>query len=159
MARRAITSGKGFYQIRVELDKFRKITARAARQVGVNAAEVVRDIAIDTLEQLYDGTPVDKGQASAGWLDGFRKLNAPEPPLKGTDAQKVAQGRRQGVAVVNLEGKRPSVTFTNAVPHIVPLEFGHSGQAPNGFFRRTMARTRRALGRRFVKQVFKGVRI
>jgi hypothetical protein len=69
---------------------------------------VISQIAQDTLEIAKSKTPIDQGQARAGWrLEGAGSL--------------------AGITV-----SATNYRIVNRVPHIVPLENGRSKQAPNG---------------------------
>lgn len=142
----------GFYSIQFETEKFRRATERQIRMSGKRAADVVKSTALELATRLYNNTPVDKGQAAAGWVPLFVKLNAPVPSRRGSSDAAATLGSTQGEAVVDLNEKSPNITIINAVPHIIPLEFGHSQQAPNGTFRIVMAGMRGELGRQWAKQ-------
>lgn len=70
--------------------------------------QIISQIAQDTLEVAKRNTPIDQGQARAGWR------------LEGAGS------------VAGITESATNYRIVNRVPHIVPLENGRSKQAPNG---------------------------
>lgn len=70
-----------------------------------NLERLHRDSVTDLDNQVISGTPIDQGRARAGW-------SAAAPPKIG----KIYK-------------------MTNNVEYIIPLEYGHSQQAPQGMVR------------------------
>ncbi len=112
------------------------------------AWQFLRKIAFDFISIVVKRTPVDTGQARAGWtpfLDSEGRgdvaaavINSPAPPGgKGGSPtpEGITEGREDGSFKVNKLGSKKFVEIINSVGHIIPLEFGHSKQAPGGMFR------------------------
>lgn len=152
-------SQSGFYSIQVETEKFRRATQRFVLQNRDRAADTVQAVALNLANQLYKATPVDTGQAAGGWLPVFVALNVPTPARRGTSETQATIGFSDSDVKVSLEGKEPTIIMTNGVEHNIFLEFGHSDQAPNGYFRRTMAGMRRAFGKEWARQARKRRRV
>ena len=103
---------------------------------------VLRSWCLNLLGLIVLKSPVDTGRSRAGWFAAIDALGGRTP--SGGDAEAVAEGRSMGSAIV----KRGFIRIVNAVKYIVPLEFGHSGQAPFGMVRismQEMARGRESL--------------
>jgi len=85
------------------------------------------------LKGLIFKTPVDEGVARGNWNVEFDK--------KDTSVKENAKGgaRSASRGVNKLERFKlgQTIYFTNALPYIIPLEFGWSTQAPNGMLRLT----------------------
>lgn len=99
----------------------------AAELLGLQSAQdAAVDLALTLHRKISERTPVDTGRARANWFvaEGAPRLDT---TMSTTPA-----------AVPALEGK--SVIFiTNSLPYIVPLEYGHSQQAPHGMVRTAIA--------------------
>lgn len=100
---------------------------RAAEFLGVESArEAAVEIATTLDRKIVEKTPVDTGRARANWFvaEGAPRLDTTE----GT-----------------VPSSRPALTgesviyITNSLPYIVPLEYGHSEQAPAGMVRVAIA--------------------
>lgn len=102
---------------------------RAAQVLGLESArEAAVTLALVLAGKITLGTPVDTGRARANWF-----VAEGAPRVETTEAT-----TPQNHAAVKLTGK--SVIFvTNSLPYIVPLEYGHSKQAPYGMVRRAIA--------------------
>lgn len=105
----------------------------AARVLGVESA---REAAVTIVFQLYQlitaGTPVDTGRARANW---FVSEGAPRTDTTESTTQQPPP---------SIKGN--SVMFiTNSLPYIVPLEYGHSKQAPYGMVRKAIAEVQATL--------------
>lgn len=100
---------------------------RAAQVLGVESArEAAVSVALELHSNVTGRTPRKTGRASANWFlaEGAPRLDTttattPEPPpaLKGESI----------------------IYLTNSLPYIVPLEYGHSQQAPHGMLRIAIA--------------------
>jgi len=107
----------------IDLKKFGKVTREQARMI-------FQKIALDLDSRIVLGTPVDTGRARGNW---FPSLNSPSSAVDMSATDKsgaVAQGRLSGVIAGAKLGD--TIWQTNNLPYILPLENGHSGQAPEG---------------------------
>lgn len=113
----------------------------AAKVLGIESA---RDTAVTLALQLdrliVQGTPKDTGRAQCSWNLTEGKIDRsvhPEIP-KG---QHVEPTPHTGAGL-----KGESIIYlTNSLPYIVPLEYGHSGQAPTGMVRKAIAEVMAAI--------------
>lgn len=109
--------------------------------VPENAAIMVRKVALAIDQALVLGTPVLTGRARANWqvnigapaageVTGFPAATAGDsvglPGASGTFAI-------QAAIAATAEFKGGSIFIVNNLPYIVPLNEGHSQQAPAGF--------------------------
>jgi hypothetical protein len=96
----------------------------------VLAVETPREAAVMLALTLHrkvsERTPVDSGRARANW---FLAEGAPRIEAEDTTIAEPAP-TLSGNSVIYL---------TNSLPYIVPLEYGHSKQAPHGMLRTSIA--------------------
>lgn len=114
-----------------------------ATQVTVGAEKVVRKAALAADAALVLSTPVDTGRARGGWLaavDSIALETVPKLDKSGTEA--LAQARE---VISQWRLGDGTIFLSNSVPYIVPLEEGHSKQAPQGMTRHGIAAARAEL--------------
>ncbi len=107
-----------------------------ARGVRTEAQEVVRKAALACDQVAVTTTPVDTGRARANWIASVLEPagGTKEPDKSGSAALE------QGAAVVgSYQLELGTIYLTNNVPYIVPLEEGHSRQAPQGMAKLAVA--------------------
>lgn len=100
---------------------------RAAEVLGVETArEAAVSLALTLHSKVSLKTPVDTGRARANWF-----LAEGAPRIATTESvTPEAPPALTGKSVIYL---------TNSLPYIVPLEYGHSKQAPVGMLRVSIA--------------------
>jgi hypothetical protein len=103
---------------------------------GITEDEIRKGLFGVTLRGLVFKTPIDKGVARGNWNTEFNKKNT----STNKDARAI-DGITKGKSKLKRFKLGQTVYFTNALPYIVPLEFGHSKQAQNGMMRRTFQET------------------
>lgn len=113
----------------------------AAKNVRQNGSVVVRKVALAIDQALVMSTPVDTGRARANWQ--VDQLEPSKTTIEfGTSSKEVdvvARGAAAGdfaikAAIAKTRGFNGSVLYiTNNLPYIIPLNNGHSQQAPLGF--------------------------
>jgi len=115
----------------LDLRRFGKLTAD-------RASTVLRKTALDLLGSVVAGipkgvgTPVDTGRARGGWqveLNAFP--SGTDTPLDKGGSATIDRGR-ETIAQAALTD---AIYIGNNVEYIMPLEFGHSQQAPAGMLR------------------------
>ena len=104
---------------------------QAIRVVGNSPDDVARKVMAAVDREVVIATPVDTGRARASWLPGvdspeFETLPPGQYPTPGPKEWEKAQTGRY--------------YLTNNLPYIVPLNEGHSQQAPAGFVEEAVAR-------------------
>ncbi len=110
-------------QFALDLKRFGEVTEEQARMI-------FQKISLDLDARIVLGTPVDTGRARGNW---FPTVGTPSGrvDLKAADKSGAAAiGAAQGVVAGVKLGD--VIWFTNNLPYILPLENGHSGQAPQG---------------------------
>ena len=112
-------------------DYEKKITKEKAKDALIG-------IAIQALSEFIRLTPVDTGRAKGGWFVAASTL--------GISTGGNAKNNNAGAIIMDLDGENKSITIINRVKYVKYLEYGHSGQAPQGMVRRTLARMKRQLG-------------
>ena len=106
-------------------DRLRKIAERAEER----AVDGVKLVALTTLSEVADGTPVDTGRAQGNWhltvnLESFEMLG-----IGGGAASEASLGALQS---------GDKVFVQNNLPYIRRLNFGHSKKLPAGFVERAI---------------------
>ena len=108
---------------------------RAAQVLGVQSArEAAVTLALTLHGKITLGHPVDTGRARASWnlAEGSIDMSVHPPVPKGTTVPP------KQVSGAGISG-RSVIYVTNSLPYIVPLEYGHSQQAPFGMVRKAIA--------------------
>lgn len=129
------------FSFRVETSKFDAF-CDSMRQgmTGRQQATLMRATALKFIAMVVPETPVDTGRARAGWA---AMADASGVPVHiGGTSEGVAKGRAEGSFELFETRDKAGVRIRNGVPYIVPLEYGHSDQRPEGFVRVTLRRMR-----------------
>ena len=103
------------------MSSFELDLARFGQKALGNAEKVVRKISLDMHSRIVERTPVDTGRAKAGTHISINTQPAGE--------------NGPGESGINPFKLGDTVIIYNNVEYIVPLEYGHSKQAPQGMFR------------------------
>lgn len=107
------------------------IDALAAKVNSVVKQLVLEIVAILRSPPSQGGTPRDTGWASANWIASVGKPF--ESTVGSREAVSTAQQAASLDALLGYKSEQGSAFISNNVPYIVPLNFGHSKQAPAGF--------------------------
>jgi hypothetical protein len=108
------------------------------------AGLATRKLALGALSGLVLRTPVDTGRARGAWA---ASIGGSSPQPTGS-ADKSGSGTiTTGAAVIARQVGFQSVTIENNVPYIIPLNDGHSGQAPAGYVESTLSSLGLGVGR------------
>ncbi|MGH3378307.1 MAG: hypothetical protein ACRDP6_26650 [Actinoallomurus sp.] len=114
------------------------LDALASKVDDVVKRLVLEIVAILRSPPSQGGTPRDTGWASANWIASVGK------PFEGVvgsrDSVNTAQQAASLDALLGYKTAQGSAFISNSVPYIVPLNFGHSKQAPAGFVNFAVAR-------------------
>lgn len=107
-----------------------------AEKTNLSMDIIVRKVTIDLARGVIGRSPVDTGRFKGNWMLGVGSVNTltlPDITDKdgGDTLEKIGQA---------LDSVRAGQTLylTNSLPYAIPLEYGHSGQAPNGMVRLTV---------------------
>lgn len=114
-----------------------------SQNTGLKFDHVQRKVCIDVTADLVRATPVDTGMARSNYFVGFTRVSSKEANASKNGSPSTQ--RSQEFA----SGLKGGTTFyiTNNLPYIMRLEFGYSGQAPNGMARQTVDRWQRTVDR------------
>ena len=128
--------------LKVETRKFNKEVTRVLTGVAnEKLPAAMKRIVFDAVNGFIAMTPVDTGRARAGWYSYLDHNGL--PPAGGGPG--TAQGRTEGSFEEKITSKIIDIQIINRVPYIMPLEYGHSKQAPGGMVRVTLKRIRKML--------------
>ena len=116
-------------------DQFRRRFRELLERAGSKAELVARKVALDLHVSLVMKSPVDTGRFRANWVMQYA---ATPLIIEGND--KSGGGSIAAASAVLgsfVIGQR--IFMTNSLPYAIPLEYGHSSQAPAGMVRITVA--------------------
>jgi len=119
-------------------------------------ALVVRRFAVELFSSVVLRTPVGNpdlwaGPAPKGYVGGRLRanwivsLNAPNPATTAAIDKSGAPTIEKGIAVISHADGEQDVWMTNNLPYALAIEYGHSGQAPAGMVRVSLADAQRFL--------------
>jgi hypothetical protein len=119
-----------------------------AKSVASGVEREIRKAAIIGDQTVILGTPVDTGRARANWIVtvGSPAGEADKPADK-SGQEAIQQGRAAVQSFKAGLGVRGSIFITNNVEYIVPLENGHSAQAPAGMVQQAIQAMQKYLSR------------
>jgi len=104
---------------------------RFRTKVPISASLVIRKVAMDLLRRIVMRTPVDKGRARGNWQVGIGIV--PSGSVLATDESGASTVGKGTTEIQRYEAGRGSfVAIVNNLVYIIPLEHGHSQQAPAG---------------------------
>jgi len=94
--------------------------------------DVVRKVTIDLARGVVRMSPVDTGRFRGNWMLGIGGVDASTMEITDPDGTD-ALGRIEGQTDKIKAGE--TIFITNSLPYAIPLEYGHSSQAPSGMVR------------------------
>jgi hypothetical protein len=108
----------------LELDMFEE-------QIEAERVGMMKEAALILFRKLIDKSPVDTGRFRCSWVAAAEAANRDIPTFKVDDGGKEAEAR----VLAALSDLKPGQKFiiSNNLPYALMLEYGWSGQAPNGF--------------------------
>lgn len=114
--------------------------AQFAEQAKEAVDASLREIVIELGNSLIRMSPVDTGRFRGNWQFS---IDAPATGTLDAAGQSAAEvsARIQGDAIYFKAGE--TAFLINNLPYAIPLEYGHSDQAPEGMVRVTLARFQR----------------
>lgn len=100
-----------------------------------NAQQVVRKVAGDVLAKTVLRSPVDTGRFRANWVTSYGN-----PSYRTTaEVDRSGQGAiLRGQSTIRRTPAGETIYILNSLPYAIPLEYGHSKQAPAGMVRVTV---------------------
>lgn len=113
--------------------------AKLAKKTGADIDTLVRKSTFDLFSRAVAASPVDTGRFRANWNVSFGAVDA------GT-SDGVSPARADAEIRKVLAQPAGNITYlTNSLPYAIPLEYGHSQQAPNGMVRLAALQWRQAV--------------
>ena len=103
-----------------------------------NTETVVKKIGIEVLTGVVLKSPVDTGRFRANWVVGFDAVGKTSQATDKGGTQAIRRGTNEIMRVKLGE----TIWISNSLPYARRLEYGWSGQAPNGMVRVTVAEWR-----------------
>lgn len=121
---------------------FAEDLAKASVLVLQQADEDRKAITIKLFNSVIQDTPVDTGRARGNW-----QCSQNTPAVNEIDRQDKNGSLAQNEVIDSVLSSQPDSTvyLTNNLPYAQRLEFGYSGQAPEGMVRKNMARIQQIL--------------
>lgn len=132
--------GKSAREFALDLKKFGKVTR-------VQAETIFRKVAFELDYAVVLGTPVDTGRARGNW---YPSLNTPSGEMSWDSFGEGASLARVTSTVASAK-LGTVVWLTNNLPYILPLENGHSKQAPSGMVDFNLQRIASKYGAKIVR--------
>jgi len=116
--------------------KFSVPLSKIAAAVAEDVERAARAIAFETFQRIVYRTPVDTGRARGGWQIALDSVPGalPDDYTDKSGGETVANA----AAATAGFGAGMNIRIVNNVVYILPLEFGHSQQAPSGMARVTL---------------------
>lgn len=112
-----------------DLLKWAKKTVKKCENIGPM-------IALELFSKIVQYTPVDTGRARANWQIGG-SLGSSSVNLYDASGQGTV---KYGADIISsLDSGASVIWIFNNLVYILPLEYGHSNQAPNGMVRRAIS--------------------
>lgn len=115
---------------------FTKSLRAFENKAGTRMKSIVQKIGMEAFKRVIEKSPVDTGRFRANW--GVQIGSPYTGTINSTDKSgRLAIASAQALAQMwNGQG---SIFLCNNVPYSIPLEYGHSKQAPGGMVRTTVA--------------------
>lgn len=119
------------------MDETDRAIEKAKLEIKAKTQEVLRKISIKVMQAIVLATPVDTGRARGNW---FVSLGKPT-----TKTRKNAKDKTGGAIIAENTGiitsapeETTDIHISNNLPYIVPLNEGHSAQAPAGYVEKAL---------------------
>lgn len=103
-------------------------TKKIASKINIDMSTVIRKIALDGLRKLRKESPVLSGRFKANWGSSINNM------YTGTTEETNVSFETQAKAVKDYKLGQ-TLFLHNNLEYAVPLEYGHSRQAPKGWVR------------------------
>lgn len=113
-----------------------QLNAAFAEKVEGRIQEVTRWVALEALRRVVMKTPVREGRARGSWQVAVSVRPTGEVDIYDKDGgATIAEGSRE----ISQVGPYETIYIASNLSYILPLEEGHSRQAPNGMVATTIA--------------------
>ena len=118
---------------------FAEQVAAFNRKTEAKIDTAIRKIAIDVFSEVVMMSPVDTGRFRGNWQVAIGRV--PQGTLELYDKAGTATISKVQAEALNLKAGQV-IYLVNNLPYAIPLEYGHSSQAPAGMVRLTVQRWR-----------------
>lgn len=112
--------------------EFKKRFAALLQKVGDKADTVVRKTAFDILSSVVRRSPVDTGRFRGNWMTALQSIDT---STSGGEDRSGGSSLSRGLSVLGQFKPGQTIYLTNSLPYARRLEYGWSGQAPQGMVR------------------------
>lgn len=129
------------------LKEFNRDIKRILKTSKNNQVKILKKVSFDGLRNLQNGTPRKTGRARAGWNTTVDKNPSEWKPPEGKKSYEPTEFRD-----LNKIKSNSKINFSNNVEYIVPLDDGHSKQAPAGIVDPVISRMHAQLSRLLKKE-------
>ncbi|WP_116654422.1 HK97 gp10 family phage protein [Pelagibacterium sediminicola] len=119
------------------MSSFSDQIAAFARKTEAKIETAIRKIALDVFSEVILKSPVDTGRFRGNWQVAIGDV--PTGTLEVEDKTGTVTIGKVQAEVLNLKAG-DTIYLVNNLPYALPLEYGHSGQAPEGMVRITVQR-------------------
>lgn len=131
------------------LARFGEAMLRFAGEIEENSTRIVRRAALIADTSVVNATPVDLGRARSSWTasigtEPVQSDSGVNEDIGGARAASISLQQAQQV-IGSWRSGQGSIFINNSVAYIVPLENGHSAQAPNGMVQQAVTAARNFL--------------
>jgi hypothetical protein len=118
-----------------------------ARRTNLSMDIIVRKVGIDIARSLILRSPVDTGRFRGNWVLGVGSVNTAVNPditdqeggkFTGFQSNKTNDTLNKIAEGINAVRAGGVFYISNSLPYAIPLEYGHSMQAPGGMVRLTV---------------------
>ena len=116
-------------------------TKKLAKTINTKGSQLVRKIILDGMGQLIRQNPVDTGRSKANWStsitnieSGQKEAIGSKTPLNSLSSLPDYMASIKGISTYKLG---QTAFLYNNIVYMVPLAYGSSKQAPNGWVRNT----------------------
>jgi hypothetical protein len=116
---------------------------RAMNNIQRQADRRTRRVALAALQEISDGSPIDKGTFKANWNVSIDEIDR-SADLSKTDADISAMTQKATAVISNVEAG-DTIYISNSVPYATRLEDGYSPQAPVGVVAPAVTRIQNAI--------------
>jgi len=117
--------------------KFSLDVAKLTNQYKISIDKVIKKIVFDLFTKIVMRSPVDTGRFRANWTIAQGQMNT--ITTAATDKTNNAAPTLGKLAELKDFKAGKTVFITNSLPYAIPLEYGHSKQAPGGMVRVTLS--------------------
>lgn len=130
---------------------FQADITRFIERTGLRADQVLRKLGLDAFYGILKRSPVDTGRYRGNHRISINTVDERASVLTVSDAgpDDPPTGQEQAYATQQILKAKfgDAIIITNNLAYAVPLEDGHSGQAPNGVYSQTFEELVRNVGK------------